>query len=105
PYRIGVSDELDAGHLLALGRVAEARAAIEEALELYGKSVGKDHPLYGSALEGQGRVLLAEGKAREAVPVFERGLAISERGTGTGSSALLRVLVGLADARLAARDA
>src|SRR5262249_25334795 len=101
---LGISLEQDARHLLALGRRVEARAAADEALAIYKRTVGEAHPYVGSALEVLGRLLVADGKARDGAAALERWIALLERGVGPSSPLLCPPLDGLADALLDAGD-
>jgi tetratricopeptide (TPR) repeat protein len=103
--RLGLTYELDAGHLLALGRPADARASVEQALAIAAKTVGADHPDYGNGLLARGKIFAASGRVRDAIPDFERAIAIVEKASGSQTRALHAPLVGLADARLAIGDA
>jgi len=76
---IATTYRLDADHLLALGRLKEARASIDKALALNEKARGKDHPEVGWSLVTQGDVMQAQHASRDALAAYERALAILDK--------------------------
>src|SRR5262249_13180378 len=102
---LGLTYRIDADHLLALGRPADARAAITRALAIDHKTRGKDHPEVGWALLVQGDVLRAEHHPREAIAAYEQSLDILEKASGVDSPGLCQPLSRLAAALLDAGDA
>jgi eukaryotic-like serine/threonine-protein kinase len=62
-----------------LGRYAEAERDLRAASELSEQWVGRDHPWTAIQLTALGKTLLAERRAREAVPILERALRIRVR--------------------------
>jgi eukaryotic-like serine/threonine-protein kinase len=101
---VGIGHRLSADHLLALGRTAEARAAITRALEIDEAARGKHHPEVAAALVVQGDVLRAERRAPAAVAAYERALRILEQVYGANHAALCEPLAGLIAAQLDAGE-
>jgi tetratricopeptide (TPR) repeat protein len=102
---LGLAYRIDADHLLALGRPADARAAISRALAIDEKARGKDHPEVGWALLTQGDVLRAEHHPREAIAAYEQSLLILEKASGADFPGLCQPLSRLAASLLDTGDA
>jgi serine/threonine-protein kinase len=74
------------------GKHAEARAALERALELETKAMGPDHPDLAIMLGNLGIVVSNGGEAAEALPLLERAAAIRERSLGPDHPDTIRAL-------------
>jgi tetratricopeptide (TPR) repeat protein len=68
--------------LRAKGRLALARDSYERGCHLFEKTLGRDHHHLARPLTGLGLVLLAQGKAADAVRVLERALAVVQGAQG-----------------------
>jgi len=102
---LGTTYRLDADHLVALGRLGEASAAVARALEIDEKAEGKNAPEAGWAFLVQGHVLRAQRRAREAIKAYETSLHILETAYGTSFPGLCQPLAGLTAALLEVGDA
>src|SRR5262249_54383301 len=67
---------------LDLGHYAAARVAIQHCIELAEQHLGKDDPQVAEPLQVLGLIAAAEGKPADAIPIFERMLALTTRGVG-----------------------
>jgi hypothetical protein len=94
----------DADALIDLGRLAEARGAIDEAVEIDRKTIGEAHTDHSEALLARAALLGAERRFAEAPPLVRRALALIEAEHGSESPALAQPLAALCDALLAASD-
>jgi tetratricopeptide (TPR) repeat protein len=65
--------------LLDLARYDEALAVQKEALRIREATHGPDHPDVAYTLCGTAEVLVAMGRAKEAVPLAERAVALREK--------------------------
>jgi len=81
--RLGESDRLRIDYLVSSGAVlgrhgvgAEARARLEEALELSAHVYGTDHPVYAAALNTSGMVALWSDDFEDAARIFEAVIEI-----------------------------
>jgi len=87
--RAAGTDSARAGYFKDLGVMAssegkhdEARDDLEQALVLYEKVLGPDHPEVGGLLDNLGAVAQLQGKYEEARGYHERALAILEKALG-----------------------
>jgi tetratricopeptide (TPR) repeat protein len=92
------------GALRNAGELAEARAAYDEALEVFAASVGPAHVNYGMGLYNRAGVLELMGQSDLAVADYRRSLAIVEKAQGSQHRLLIMVLTGLADSLLRKGD-
>jgi len=97
--------------LAALGDLAAARGDLpkahewlERSLQMYAHTLEPDDVQLVAPNQYLGRVLLREGRAREALPLFERALRVSERNHSATHPEVAEVLVDLARCRLAIGD-
>jgi eukaryotic-like serine/threonine-protein kinase len=67
---------------LAMGDYARAHELLARSIETTERLAGPDHPGLGAPLRYSSRLLLAEGKPREALAVSERALKIHEKAFG-----------------------
>jgi tetratricopeptide (TPR) repeat protein len=102
---LALTYRLDAGHLLALGRLAEARDAADRALAIDEKARGREHPETGSALITQGDAMAAQRQVREALAAYDRALQVLEKAHGSRHAGLCDPLSRLSAAALAIGDA
>jgi len=94
------SSWIDAIALLDLGRLAEARAAAEQALAIQRQTIGENHPDYGGSLRALADVLGAEGRTAEALAPARRALALAERRTGGVGPGMVEPLLAVCAAAL-----
>jgi len=81
-HHVAVGHHTIAISLNELGRMDEALSHEREALRLWERDLGPQHPNTGTALLGVGNSEHRRGQSRAAIADFERALAIFER-TGT----------------------
>jgi tetratricopeptide (TPR) repeat protein len=81
--------------LLALGRLAEARAAFEEALSLRERALPPEHPVIGSSWKDLGALTLREGNLPEAIRILRRALVMREQALGPQHPDVATVLTDL----------
>jgi len=79
-----------------LGKLADARAHCDEALQLVRESFGELHPLVAEAETNLAKVLAISGDVTAARKHWESALATLERGYGGDAPALAAVLINLA---------
>jgi tetratricopeptide (TPR) repeat protein len=84
--------------LVAQGKLVEAKPFAEQALAAHEK-IAPDHPDVADDLLVMGRLRVAEGAPRDAVPLLERAVAIKDKAGGTD---VRLMLVDLGKAYLAA---
>jgi tetratricopeptide (TPR) repeat protein len=89
-----------AGNAAGRGAFEEAEASARRALDDGERALGPRAAEVGEALAVLGRILLARGRAAEAIPLLERALAIAEAGTGAESLPSAQTRIALADAAL-----
>jgi eukaryotic-like serine/threonine-protein kinase len=65
-----------------LGRLEEAQASLEQALDLLADLVGEDHPSRAITLDELGNVLRAQGRLEEALELQRSGLDMHRRAFG-----------------------
>ena len=65
-----------------LGRFSEARAALERALAIRERQLGRDHPVVAGNLVELSRVALAQRRAADAVALAERGMSLYDAAFG-----------------------
>jgi tetratricopeptide (TPR) repeat protein len=75
----GVVHNNVANVLRDLKRYDEARASLQRALDIFRKAYDPDHFQIGGALNGMGRIAMAEGNAAAAEPFFRQGVAIMRK--------------------------
>jgi len=63
----------------AQGKYDEAEPLLQRALNISEQSLGPDHPLTATTLEGLGSLYLSQGKYDQAEPLLQRALSISEQ--------------------------
>jgi tetratricopeptide (TPR) repeat protein len=73
---------------IALGRLDEARAAYQEAIETWERVDGPDHPNLANPLLGLARIEMGGDHPERAVPYAERGAALSLDSRDGGSANL-----------------
>ncbi len=85
----------------ALGLHEKAKAAMQEKIDFFETQYGKDSDNYKLAQKSYAILLLDEGKAAEALPLFEAGLEVAERNYGRNSELPVKNLLALARTHLA----
>jgi tetratricopeptide (TPR) repeat protein len=83
---------------------AQAIPLYQEALVVYEKLLGPDHPQLGPTLQNLGLAFIDTKKPRDAIAPLQRAVALEETVSGPTSALLLPMLDGLGDAQLAAGD-
>lgn len=83
--QLGISSDIAAKllgssgrYLLKQGRLDEARAALQRAIDLTRQVYGDAHPFTSEAANNLGRVLARQGEATAAAPYFATSLAIDQ---------------------------
>ena len=79
----------------ATGGYAEAREINEQALAIFERALGPDHPSVAMSLNNLAAVHEATGAFAEARALNERALAIRERALGPGHVDVARTLIGI----------
>ena len=79
-----------------LGSHVEARALLEEALELQRRNLGEDHPELAATLDVLGWTLWSMDQGQAARPLLERALAIRQRALGPDHPEVAEILYTLA---------
>jgi tetratricopeptide (TPR) repeat protein len=83
---------------------AQAIPLYQEALVVYEKLLGPDHPQLGPTLQNLGLAFIDTKKPLDAIAPLQRAVALEETVSGPTSALLLPMLDGLGDAQLAAGD-
>ena len=73
-----------AGPYRAAGRNEEAQQLAQEALEIYGRMLGEEHPLYASGLNNLASLYSVTGDYEKAEPLYVKSLEICRKIFGKG---------------------
>ncbi|WP_064581294.1 DUF4037 domain-containing protein [Streptobacillus moniliformis] len=68
-----------------IGKIRQAYSNLDNALEIYEKTLGKEHSMYGAALNNKAILKFEEGEYRSALNISEIALEITKKSFGENS--------------------
>jgi tetratricopeptide (TPR) repeat protein len=83
--------------LYRAGRYAEAIPLVQQALAIYEKALGPDHPDVATAVNNLALLYDKQDRTAEAEPLYKRALAIDEKALGPDHPNVVTVLNSLAE--------